>query len=174
MRKVVIVLCAFILAGAVPLFAKGKEMRISLVLSPEEAKTIPNTKYSYVSQPKGKAKDLLVSKEVLLSEADIQGMIVITKEDTKMKELPFIDIVFSPDGSKKLEKVTTDNLRKSIAIMFGDEILSAPYIIYPMAKGHIMVSHWSVDTNEEAANLVKEAGFTPIFKGQVQKTLGNK
>lgn len=91
-----------------------------------------------------------------------------------MKDLPFIDIVFTKAGAQKLEKVTTDNLRKSIVILFGNQVLSAPYIIYPMAKGHIMISHWSVATDEAATNLIKDAGFTPIYKGQVEKTLSDK
>lgn len=174
MKKIVFVLAVFLLFQAAPSFAKAKEVQLSLVLSPEDAKNKPATKYSYISQPGGKSKDLLVSKEVLLSNSDIQGMIVIKKEDTKMKELPFIDIVFNQEGAKKLEKITTDHLRKSIAVLFGNQVLSAPYVIYPITKGHIMVSHWSVATNEAAADLIKEAGFTPILKGQVGKTLGSK
>ena len=172
MKKTVAIVLTLLLLGTTA-FAKAKEVQINLVLSNDEAKKMPNQKYKYISQPGGKTKELSVSNEVLLSRPDIQGMIVIKKEDTKMKDLPFIDIVFTKEGTVKLETVTTKHLRKSIAIIFGDKVLSAPYIIYPMAKGHVMISHWSVATDEEAANLIKEVGFTPIFKGQVGKTFSS-
>ena len=157
-----------------PSFAKAKSIQFSLVLSDEEAKSMANKKYSYIAHEGQGSKNIFVSKEPLLTNADIESMIVIKKEDSQRKEYPVVDFVFTKEGSEKLAKITEKYLRKSIAIIAGDQILTTPYIVYPLTKGHLMISSWRIKTDDAAKNFVTESGFTPVFKGEVREKLVDK
>ena len=176
MKKKIMFFAALLVLTFLPAtfsFAKAKTIQFRLVLSKEEAKSIPNKKYSYIAHKGQASKEVLVSKEVLLSREDIDSMVVIKKEDSRYKDFPEIDVVFTKEGSAKLAKVTEQNLRKSIAIVVDDQIFSAPYIVYPVVKGHFLISNWKVDTDEAAKNFVSGLGFTPtvkdVTKGQANK-----
>ncbi len=166
MKKTILVIL-MILIGTTLSFAKTKDIRFSLVLTEQEAQTIPNKKFNYAPRPGEKAKDIFVSNEPLLSREDINAVIVVKKQDPREKQLPAIDLVFTLEGAKKLEDVTSKNLRRSIAFVAGDQVVSAPYIIYPLSLGHMMLSSWTIATDDSAKNFVNELGFKPIPKEQV-------
>ena len=166
MKKIILVVLT-ILIGTTLSFAKTKDIRFSLVLTPDEAKSVPSKKFIYTARQGQKPKEVFVSNQTLLSREDINAIIVIRKQDTREKELPAIDLVFTLEGAKKLEEVTAKNLRKNIAFIAGDQVISAPYIIYPLSMGHMMISSWTIATDDSAKDFVSELGFKPVLKEQV-------
>lgn len=166
MKKIIFVIL-IVLLGTTLSFAKMKDIRFSVVLSEEEAKTMPSKKYPYASREDQKPKNIFISNKSIFSKNDINSMIVVKKQDTKMKDFPIIDVVFTKEGSAKLADVSAKNLRKSIAIIVGDQVIYAPYIIYPLVKGHFMISTWNVPSDGAAKKFIEDIGFSPVFKEQI-------
>ena len=166
MKKVVLMVMVLVTSFMAVGFAatKAKDIQFRLVLSDDEAKSTASKKYSYASRQGQAPKEITVSNNALLSAGDIESMIVVRKEDTRLKDYPMVDIVFNKEGSQKLADISEKNLRRSIAVVIGDEVLTAPYIIYPLTRGHFMLSNWKIDTDESARKLISDMGFTPLFK----------
>jgi len=149
--------------------AETKNIQFSLVLSEEETKTTLHKPYSFMAHKDEKPKDIFVSEEVLLSRDDIESMSVIKKEDSPSKYYPAIDIVFKKKGSDKLLAISRHHLRKNLAIIVGDQVLSTPYILYPLKKGHVLVSTWKIDTNDAAEKFIRDLGFASTLKDSGQR-----
>ena len=166
MKKAIslMVLLAATALFAVPLFAKTKSIQFRAVLSEDEAKSAAHKKYSYVSHKGNQPRDLYVSDEALLSNADIDSMTVIRKENTVQQKFPEIDIVFNAKGAEKLTRMSEKNIRRSIAIFIDDKVIAAPYILHPLRSGHLMISSWQIDTLDAAKNLIGDLGFKPASK----------
>lgn len=170
MRKIILTLTVLLMATS-PVFAKAKVIEFNLVLSSDEAKSVANKKYSYVSHQGQKPKDILISKEILLSNSDIESAIIIKKDDSARKEFPVIDLVFKKDAAEKLAMITEKNTKKSLAVIVDGKVLTTPLIILPLTRGHFMLSSWQVATDDAAAKLVNDLGFTPVYKGEIKSKL---
>lgn len=103
-----------------------------------------------------------VQKEARLTEEDIDAAYVDsieTVEDAFAVPLKVIDrqpavkIKFNDTSRKKLEKFTSENTNKIIAIILDGEILAAPKGYEPIRDGIILINgNW---TAEEVARIVK-------------------
>ncbi len=170
MRKFILTLTVLCVATSLA-FAKPKSIEFSLALPEAEAKTVPHKAYSYASRQGQKPKDILVSKELLFSNADIESIIIIRKNDSAKKEFPVIDLVFNKIAAEKLAVTTENNRTRSLAVIVEGKVLTAPVIILPMTKGHFMFSSWQVATDAAATQLVNDLGFSPVYKGEVKTKL---
>lgn len=166
---VINILMVFGLLSSAAALDKAKDIQFRRVLTADEVKSVLNDKYSFVAKSGDKPKEVFVDKKVLLSSADIAKILVVKKADNPTKPVPMLDIAFTDTGAKKLEQVTTENKTKELAIVVGTELFSTPYIVYPLKKGHFLMSNWKLDTDEKAADFVKEIGFTPVYQESGKK-----
>jgi hypothetical protein len=72
-----------------------------------------------------------VSREVLLDENDIERVMPLTDPATMERK---VGITMSDAGSRRLEKVTGDNIGRRMAIVFDGKILIAPVINSRIAR----------------------------------------
>ena len=158
MKKVLLVIALTVLMAA-PSFAKTKEIQFKLVLSAEEAKSAANKKYKVQIREDQEPQNVHVGKEALLTNTDIASIVIRPDADKLTRKYPVLDIIFTPEGSEKLKDVTTKYLQKRIAILIDGEVLGTPYMVYPLTKGHLLLSSWKINTPEAAEKLIKDLGF---------------
>ena len=144
-------------------WAKTGNLQFRWVMTDDEAKQMAHDTYAFHARPDQKSQDFLVGKEILLTASDIESILITRQVDAKAP-YPRLDIFFNKDGAAKLKALTKDNLRKEIAIVWDDALLSAPYIIHPINTGHIMLSSWKLDTDQKAEAFVKELGLAVKYK----------
>lgn len=93
-----------------------------------------------------------LDKNASISTSDIESV-----KDSIIKEMfnrVVIDIVLTPEGALKFEKVTTENIGKPIAIVVNKIILSAPIINSAISGGKLQIS--GSITEYEAKAIVKK------------------
>ncbi len=164
MKKIVLA-ALFLFIATTFVFAKTKDLQFRAVFSEEDSKKNPSQKYSFVPNPSLPVENIFVGNEVLLSLKDVQTIEIIRKEKSYLKKYPMINILFNAQGAVKLKEATAKHLKRRLAVVVGSEVFVAPYIVYPLSMGYIQLSSWKVDTDEKAADFVKELGFEPVFKG---------
>jgi preprotein translocase subunit SecD len=59
-----------------------------------------------------------------------------------------IAITLTPDGARKLEKVTTDNVGKRLAILVAGKLVSAPIIREPILDGSAVIEGGNISEQE--------------------------
>ena len=144
-------------------YAKTKAIEFRQVLK-EESKSRETKTYSYSARPDGEKKDLIVAPEAILSNQDIDQIVIIRKEQNVLKDLPILDIIFKPVASQKLADFTQAHIGEELAVLVDGQLLIAPYLVHPVTKGHYLLSTWKITTNEQAEQFAKDLGFTPTFK----------
>ena len=144
-------------------YAKTKQIEFREVVK-EETKNNKAKTYSYSAKPSGDKTDLLVAPETVLSNKDIDQIIIIRKEQNRLKNLPILDIIFTSEASKKFADFTQAHVGEELAVLIDNQLFLAPYLVHPVTKGHYLLSTWKIPTNEEAEQFAKDLGFTPTFK----------
>ena len=145
-------------------FAKAKTIQLRVAASKDEMKTVPNQKYSYVAHNGETPKDIYVSKDVVISNGDIQSMMAVSKEG-----IVVIHITLTAEGTKKLTDVTAKETRKRLAVVIDNEVLTAPMILFSIKNGQFAISHWSINTAESAKKFITDLGFTPSLQSDSAK-----
>ncbi|HOW35731.1 MAG TPA: hypothetical protein PL155_04895 [Candidatus Omnitrophota bacterium] len=168
MRKVFLA-GIFLLVGATLVCAKAKDIKFCLTYTQEEAKAAKAQKGSLVARPGEKSKDVFVAPEPFLSNKDIQSIVITKKEETADKDYPRIEIIFTEEGARVLKEVTEKNLRKTVAVIVGKEVLMTPYVVFPLAKGRMFLTTWKIATDEAAEKFASDLGFTPTFQSPEPK-----
>ena len=158
-----VLICLSLLPKAVS--AKTKYVEFRKVLTQEEAKTDKTkTKYSFVPNRSQKPKEVFVDGDALLTSADIDRIVIIRKEQNIYQGLPIVDMIFTARGADKLSRITSDNIRRELAILVDGELFSTPFIVHPLTHGHYLLTNWKIATNQQAEQFAKDLGFTPAFK----------
>ena len=106
-------------------------------------------------------KKIWVQKEARLTEEDIEVAYADSAEIVEdpwavppkiLDRLPIVTIKFKDTSSKKLERFTSENINKIIAIILDGEILAVPKGYEPIRGGIIQLNgNW---TAEEVAHIV--------------------
>lgn len=130
-------------------FSQTKEIQFRLVLTKNEAQTIAFD--SYVDKD---GKEILVSKDVLLSNKDIESMSVSKDVSGRYHLL----IKFTDIGKNKFHDVTEKNINRQLAVMIGDKILMDSYVRETINTGRTSIPIDSLDEGEE---LIRSLGLTP-------------
>ena len=189
MKKVVIALLSFSLVATLS-YAETKSLQFRLVLSQEEAESVPHDVYSFKLNKSKPVKEVFVGKEVVLSNEDIKELYIIraqnrykqypeayktiTKDGIKTVgvgregrkgwyESPEIRIVFTPQGAKKLEEFSKKNTQKSCAVVFDGKLLCMPMMMFPLTAGKIGIESVDIPNDEIATDMVKQLGFEPKY-----------
>lgn len=106
-------------------------------------------------------KTIWVQKESKLTEEDIDAAYVDSIETVEdafavplkvIDRQPVVKIKFKNTSRKKLEKFTSDNINKIVAIILDGQILAAPKGYEPITDGIILINgNW---TAQEVTNIV--------------------
>jgi SecD/SecF fusion protein len=94
----------------------------------------PGPDYSIMTM-KDSGEAFYVHNETLLSQSDIDSAAVILSSG-----YPLIEFVFTPDGKRRLERVTTENVGKRFAMVIDGELVSAPLVQTPIAEGRLVIA----------------------------------
>ena len=122
-----------------------------MVLSDDEAASVP---HDNLKNERG--KEIKVDEEVLLSNQDIDK-IGISRGDFGDSQL---SVVFNDEGKSKFYSVTKNNIKRQLAVVKGDKVLRASFIMESIKDGPLTVSFPSSSSAEET---IKDLGFCPYF-----------
>jgi SecD/SecF fusion protein len=87
-------------------------------------------------------------QKALLGNEDIGNV----KARTNIDNIPEVNFQFTSEGSSKWEKMTGDNVGHPIAIIFNNNVVSAPQVLSPIANGAVTLSGgFTVDEAQELA-----------------------
>ncbi|MFC1703687.1 hypothetical protein ACFL1E_02755 [Candidatus Omnitrophota bacterium] len=160
-------------------YAQNKQIQFRLVLSEDEIATKDHDQYSFAVNENSEPKDMYVDKEVLLSNSDIEKIIITSEtfpvygaksimapkgNEDLTSTFQEIIIEFKPESAKKLEEVTRNNLKRQMAIISDENVLMAPRILQPITEGTVQISGGFSESKENAIAFVKELGFEPEFE----------
>lgn len=190
MKKLLIPAFLSLLLIPIAINAENKTLEFRLVLSENEAKEIPHDIIEYKDNPMGSPQEIIVGKEIFLSNKDIEKLLIIraknrykqypeeykTITDEGIKTLkidheerkgwyinPEIKVIFTRKGSKKLEEFSRNNKKRHCAIIFDGKILTAPRMMVPLTAGQISIESPRIPNNEVAEDIVKQLGFEPKY-----------
>ncbi|MCT4612282.1 MAG: protein translocase subunit SecD [Clostridia bacterium] len=132
-----------------------------------------------MSDPKAAIE--LLGKTAKLSFVDPEGTIVVTGEQVKVASVqlgpegPYVNLVFTDEGTIAFAKATRENLNKRISIMLDDELISSPKVENRIDGGvaQITSSDFGYNNGEEAKKLAEliNSGSIP-FKLEVLEYSG--
>jgi preprotein translocase subunit SecD len=143
---VALVLCALFhrtagIAIAAEPAATGLQFR--LVAEPDDPSKVDEMPDSSGGKP------LRILKTVALDGHDVARVYATTTQSGAA-----VGMDFSPEGGKKLEQVTKDNINHRIAIILNGKVLSAPTIKSPISKLVVVTGGKSEFTAEKVKALV--------------------
>jgi len=152
--KKIFLLIGLVLILSVYSCAQKENLQFRLVLTSQEAETTAHDKYLYKIHKDRLPEELLVAKEVLLSDS-IDKIIIWTKPDS----FPIITIKLTKRGKNKLEEITKQQLKRRIALIFENKVLIAPKIMEPIESGQIQIVTWQIKNEQEAKDFAKKLGL---------------
>ncbi len=80
---------------------------------------------------------------------------------------------FTPEGGKKFYELTSKNIRKPLAIVLDNEVISAPRIDAGIKdRGQITSDHFTSETAKELADLLKSGAYVAPVKFDEERTVG--
>ncbi|MDD5439090.1 MAG: hypothetical protein PHS37_02780 [Candidatus Omnitrophica bacterium] len=145
--------------------AETKTIQFRLTVSNGEAALgIPHDIYRYAVKKDRKPKDLLVARQVLLSNADIDRIAVRKAADTTTRQYPVVTIYFKPEGAAKLETLTKTNIAKSLVLVVDNTVVAAPLIAMPIKSGKVDIVTDTFANDEAAVSFAQGLGFQPVFE----------
>jgi len=157
MKKIAAFSCLF-LSFYTLCFSQTKVLQFRAVLTEQESQSTPFDKYI-----DNFGKEILVDKEVLLSNKDIDK-IGIVKASREFPNESLLVVAFTNSGKGRFFEVTKESLNKRLAIIVDDNVLTAPYIIEAIDTGQTMIPVSSFNAAEE---LIKHLGFAPYLHGNL-------
>ncbi|WP_162787269.1 SecDF P1 head subdomain-containing protein [Notoacmeibacter marinus] len=104
----------------------------------------------------GSRETLVVEPATLLGPSDVLsvGDVEWTTEGTKRS--PGVNVVLTPGGAEKYERISTDNVGRTLAIIVDGKIVMAPRILDPVrAQGFLLTTSTEAEARELARTLQK-------------------
>jgi preprotein translocase subunit SecD len=106
--------------------------------------------------PDNPSQNLLLNRVPVVAAQDIQSAMTGFSQDG----MPIVDIVLTPKGRTSFATFTAQNIRKKLAIVVNDRILSAPLITSPIDGGRVQITgRFTVEEATRIAVAVKESGL---------------
>jgi len=102
---------------------------------------------------KGTNESVRVHKTPVLDAQDIAS--AAARKGLWMGQGYTIAITLTPDGARKLEKLTADNVGKRLAILVAGKLVSAPIIREPILDGSAVIEGGKI-SEQEANRLVSQ------------------
>ena len=148
---------------ALTCYAETKKIELRLVLEGHEIDILSYDVHEYLPYEKRSPKEIAVAKDTFLANADIEEIVVTRKKNTRMRLGPLLTLIFKPESAVKLEDITEKYPDREIAVVMGGKVLAVLAITERIVKGRLRVFGPLLKTDEEAASIVEELGFEPIF-----------
>jgi hypothetical protein len=83
----------------------------------------------------GKTESVFAAPADVLGEADVKAASLQRGDNTRQG----LNIELTDDASKRLEKITAENIGKRLMVVFDNKILTAPKISAPIADRRILI-----------------------------------
>ena len=109
-----------------------------------------NTILEELGQP-GSLEFLTEEGEVVLTGTDVKTATAQTGEDTMGNKEYVVELILTDEGAQKFADATAANIEKSIAIVYDEEVISAPIVEEAITGGQAYIS--GMADYEEAENL---------------------
>lgn len=105
----------------------------------------------------GNKKEILVEKKAVLEGGDIRSVNITEDSDKK----PILRVGFEVEGSKKLAKLTKENIGRRLAVILDEKVLMAPRIREEIPNGELVVTgNFSLDEIKDL-EIMFRAGTMP-------------
>ena len=140
-------------------------------VSPEQAlkgQLPPTDEIIYGTEKEGK-RPYVIEKRVLVDGEDIVD--VHPAYDQQRTDQPIVTFKFNARGTTRFANATTENVGRPFAIVFDNEVISAPVIQTPILGGSGQIS--STFTVEEAMNLAiqLQSGSLPVQLNLIEQRI---
>jgi len=118
----------------------------------------------------GKKKEILVEKEAVLASDSIDSVVITEDSDKK----PILGLRFNAEGSKRLAKLTKENIGRRLAIIFEEKVLMAPKIKEAIPNGELVITgKFSRDELIDLELMFKAGGSVRVKVVEVGKLTEN-
>jgi preprotein translocase subunit SecD len=87
---------------------------------------------------------------------------------------PAVSFSLNPDGGRRFERATGENIGKQIAIILDDKIISAPRVetVIPAATGGIIRGNFSIEDAEDLVIVLKAGSLPAGIRYLEERTIG--
>ena len=123
---------------------EGKPVKLELRLAEPE----PQEGLTEALIPGGNKK-IYLHEEVIIANKDIVEARAV-KDDTL--GVFQIEVTFTEEGARRVEKITEENLGKYMAILFDGRIISAPLVQSKISDKAVISGHFTEEEAERIAN----------------------
>jgi preprotein translocase subunit SecD len=144
-KSVVMVLACLSGAADLPQEKSAEKPRVKLEF--RLAETEPGEGLTEALEPDTNHK-IYLHKTVELTNSDIDR----AEPAKDSNGNPSVEISFTKDGSKKIAKLTGENMKKTLAVLVDGKVIMAPRINAQISDRAVISGYF---TKEEVANLIK-------------------
>lgn len=85
-------------------------------------------------------KELWIERTAVLTDKDIEEVKTTVAKIAPAVDDPRLRVIFNEKGKEKLTRVTSQNLKKRLAIFYDGQYLMGPTIMEPIASGEIEIA----------------------------------
>jgi len=110
-----------------------------------------------IQEENGRKTEFLVEKKAILDGGDIYAVGINQDSDKK----PILGVKFNAEGSKKLSKLTKENIGKRLAVILDGRVQTAPRIREEIPNGELVVTGSFTLDEIKDLELVFKAGAMP-------------
>lgn len=126
-------------------FGCSQQDNVTLEFRIAEDEAGPGLKETFVGNT---GKSFFLHQEVLMTEEAVDSAFVAPRG-----EAFWVELLLTPEGADKFEKLTGENVGKRCAMLVNGELVSAPRIMAPIDMGRAIIA--GDFTEEEARTLAR-------------------
>ena len=132
--------------------------------------TVPEDAQVVKGDPNREAGIYLVDRVATVSGKDLRTV----RRSQDEWNSPAVSFSLDPDGGRRFEKATGENIGKQIAIILDNKIISAPRVesVIPAATGGIIRGRFSIEEAEDLVVVLKAGSLPAGIRYLEERTIG--
>lgn len=131
--------------------------------------TVPEDMEVIKGDPKrGQAGFYLVTKVASITGKDLRSV----RRSVDEWNNPAVSFTLNPDGARRFEKVTSENIGKPLAIVLDEKIQSAPTINARISDSGIIQGRFTIEEAEDLVVILKAGALPAGIKYLEERTIG--
>jgi preprotein translocase subunit SecD len=132
--------------------------------------TVPEDAQVIKGDPKREAGIYLVDRVATVSGKDLRTV----RRSVDEWNSPAVSFSLNPDGGRRFEKATGENIGKQIAIILDNKVISAPRVesVIPAATGGIIRGRFTMEEAEDLVVVLKAGSLPAGIRYLEERTIG--
>jgi len=132
--------------------------------------TVPEDAQVVKGDPKREAGFYLLDRVATVSGKDLRTV----RRSVDEWNSPAVSFSLNPDGGRRFEKATAENIGKQIAIVLDNRVISAPRVesVIPAATGGIIRGRFTIEEAEDLVVVLKAGSLPAGIRYLEERTIG--